>query len=144
MTSLPDLITEMSPATKVRLSDNRLCTLSSDLEAWATGKDPAWKTAQTCGAGVRPGATRASGPLLRAFSENDVISLDFPGLGNRQGTYEIFLRDASGRTVFRRTVADVSGTLEIPRAGAGHAAGFLWAELRSGAASLAAVPVLPW
>ena len=48
LSTLPELITNLT-TTNVHLGDNRLCNLSTAIDAWATQKDPSWKTTQTCG-----------------------------------------------------------------------------------------------
>lgn len=48
LTALPELITGLTN-TNVHLGDNQLCNLSAPVDAWATQKDPTWKTTQACG-----------------------------------------------------------------------------------------------
>ncbi|HKP96290.1 MAG TPA: leucine-rich repeat domain-containing protein [Fibrobacteria bacterium] len=137
--TLPGLITGMKAGTRVRLASNRLCDLGGSLDAWAEGKEPGYKAAQTCGAGVRRAAARAAGPGLRAMWDGDVLRIGITGLGNAPGTVEVLIRDASGREALRLPAA--AGALEIPRSALGAAGGFYWAELRRDGKSALVAPV---
>lgn len=140
MTSLPDLIRLLPATARVRLGSNHLCDLSPDLQAWATGKDPEWKASQTCGSPVRPRASRAGGPAMRAFADAGRVRMDLGGRAAAAGM-EIVLRDAKGRIVFKSPVA--AGATGIAFERAFLPGGFLWAELRVGGRMLASAAVLP-
>lgn len=144
LAGLPEVITALTHP-KVYLGDNQLCNLSAAVSAWATGKDPAWQSTQTCGIAVRPLSALPRGSLLSARTEGDAVLVDFPlrAGSNSQATYEIGLLDASGRVAYRAMVR--TGSLRIGREelGSFRGRGRLWAELRSGGRVLAAVPVFP-
>lgn len=137
--ALPDAVTQMNAGTRVRLGSNRLCALSPALSAWATSKDPAWQSTQTCGAAVRPRASRRAGPSLRAWSEAGTLRMDWSGTDRFPGARVVIVRDAAGREAARIDAAAGASEARV----ALSAPGFLWAELRAGDRVVATAPVLP-
>ncbi|MEO6096762.1 MAG: leucine-rich repeat domain-containing protein [Fibrobacteria bacterium] len=144
MESLPDLITEMKAATKVRITDNRLCSMTPAQRAWADGKDPGWFASQICGSPVRQGIARATEPGLRVFVRGDAVRFECSGLRASTGPAEIRVRNASGQTIRRFSIPIANGSpgVTVPLAGpGGH--GFLLAELRIAARTVAVAALLP-
>lgn len=144
MENLPDLITEMRAATKVRITANRLCNMTPAQKAWADGKEPGWLASQICGSPVRQGIVRATGPGLRAIVRGNAVRFDSPGLGAASGPAEIAIRNVSGRVLLRLPYSSdrQSGGITVPMSAlGGH--GFLLAELRIAARTVAVAAVLP-
>lgn len=141
--SLPGLITSMKPGTRVHLAANRLCTLTGPLDAWAEAKEPGYKAAQICDAGVRPASAPAGGAVFTAVRIGDGLRLDFGGLANTPGGLEIRILDAAGREAARARAAAGDRSLEIPIASPGGSRGFLWAEARRAGKPAWVTPVIP-